>query len=423
LTALSVVLAFIIVAVDEQVRVADRTWLPLSLDISADGARGMVSVIAGSMLSLAGIAFSSTLVVLSLSASTYTPRVLRNFTDDRSSQTVLGSMLATFVYCLLVLRTIQSDEPPFVPVLATAVAVLFALIDLGLFIYFIHHIAESIQVAHITANIAHETKHNLDKLVDEHAGAHPDNDWACREADRLQDTRGALVPSHQSGYIVAVEMHGLLDVAVQHNLQFVVEHDIGDFIAEGAPLVSVYPAAELDETVAKKVRELFILGSQRTLHQDPAFGVRQLVDIAIKALSPAVNDVTTAVNCLDYIGDILRHAATCQFPSRYRGDHEGRVRIVIEVSTFESYLDLGFDQIRVAGQVQVAVVVRMLEVAADLALIATSSEQRDALARHADLIRRAADASLKDVADREKVDREAARLGVALSQTAPASGE
>jgi uncharacterized membrane protein len=366
----------------------------------------MLQAIAGSVLGLAGIAFSSTLVVLSLTASTYTPRVLRNFMSDLGNQFVLGTLLATFVYALLVLRTIRNGEggaQEFVPTLAVSVAVLIALLDLGVFIYFIHHIAQSIQVSTITAGVAKETKRRIDHLFPEHLGNRPEEMETQEEPRDRGD--GAPIPAPEAGYILLINADDLMGLATEHDLTLRLERRVGEFVPEGAPLAMVAPRERVNEEIVKQLQRIFALGEQRTLSQDVEFGLRQLVDIALKALSPGINDVTTAVTCLDHLGDLLRRLAGREMPSRYRYDERGELRVVAVAPTFEQFVGLAFDQIRSAGgQSHAAIILRMLAIIEDLASVTEAPARRAVLLDHAELLGKAAHRGIQDERDLEMID-------------------
>ncbi len=364
----------------------------------------MLQAIAGSVLGLAGIAFSSTLVVLSLSASTYTPRVLRNFTSDLGNQIVLGTMLSTFVYTLLVLRTIRNGDnggEEFVPTLAVAFAVLIAVLDLAVFIYFVHHIAQSIQISAITAGVAKETKGRIGDLFPRHLGKGPD------EVDEPEEPRdrliGVPVPAPRAGYLLLVDEDDIMELTTEHDLTLRLERRIGEFVAEGAPLAVVAPGDRMNSGLIEKFQQACALGQQRTPSQDLEFGMRQLVDIALKALSPGINDVTTATTCLDHLGNILRQLAPRAMPPPYRYDERGTLRVIAIPPTFDGLMGLAFDQIRTAGQSQTAILLRMLAIIEDLASISQSPSRRRTLLLHAELLGKAVERGIQDEHDRGRI--------------------
>ncbi|MDQ3327934.1 MAG: DUF2254 domain-containing protein [Chloroflexota bacterium] len=407
LVGIGIALAFALVALEGSAGTRLLQRMPIAFGAGPDGARGMLQTIAGSVLGLAGIAFSSTLVVLSLSASTYTPRVLRNFTSDLGNQIVLGTLLSTFVYALLVLRTIRNGEnggEGFVPTLAVTFAVLIAVLDLAVFIYFVHHIAQSIQVSTITAGVAKETKARIGDLFPQHLGKGPDEvDEPHEPRDRLV---GARVPAPQAGYLLLVDEDDLMDLTTEHDLTLRLERRIGEFVPEGATLAMVAPRERMDTELVAKIQQTCALGQQRTLSQDVEFGMRQLVDIALKALSPGINDVTTATTCLDHLGDILRQLAPRAMPPRHRYDERGALRVIAPGPTFDGLMGLAFDQIRTAGRAQAAVLLRMLAILEDLASVSESPSRRRTLLLHAKLLGKAAERGLPDERDQGRISAE-----------------
>ncbi len=410
LVTASAVLAFVLVGLEGIVGEKALRLLPLVFGAGPDGSRGMLTAIAGSVLGLAGITFSSTLVALSIAASTYTPRILRNFLRDRGNQTVLGTILGTFVYCILVLRTIRAGESEFVPTLAVTAAILLALVDLGLFIYFVNHIAQSIQATTITASIANDTKRAIDTVFPERLhGAEVEND---AEPERVSS--GQTVPTPRSGYIQIVDHEQTLEFALRHNLMLQMERGVGDFVAEGAPLVTLIARDRVEDDAVRDLQQLYGISKERSVRQDVEFGFRQLVDIAIKALSPGVNDVTTAVTCIDHLGDLLRYTGDRRMSAHHRRDENGRLRVIARTPTYSDLVGIAFDQIRVAGQSQVAIMLRQIGVIEHLAIAIRPPDRRRALLDHLNLIGAAADRGLSDEADRQRVAQALDRVGAEL---------
>lgn len=222
---------------------------------------------------------------------------------------------------------------------------------------------------------------------------------------------GEAVPAAASGYIEVLRLDDLMELACKHDLTVRMERDVGDFVAEGTSLATVITSGRVDQDIIKQVQELYAIGRQRTLQQDFEFGLRQLVDIALKALSPGINDVTTAVTCLDRLGQLLRRLALRELPSPYRYDNAGRLRIVARSPTFAAAVGLAFDQVRTAGQSQSAVLLRMLEIIEDLAAATTGPHRRRVLLDHANRVGKAADRGIEDESDRAVLNAELCRLG------------
>jgi uncharacterized membrane protein len=319
-------------------------WLarwPRLFGASAEGARGMLSTIAGSMMTVVGVTFSMTLVALALASSQYTSRILRNFMRDRVTQVVLGIFTGIFAYCLIVLRTIRSgDEGGFVPSLAVFFAVVLAMGGIGVLIFFIHHIAAAIQASSIIASVADETIVAVDRLFPEKLGQGPP------DGDEAQ----ALLP---------------------------------------------LPKRHWQTVLAK------------------SFGIRQIVDMALRALSPSVNDTTTAVMCVDYLTAILARLASRGIPSSHRYE-EGKLRIIAIGPTFANPVAESFDQIRGSATGNLGIMLRMLGALQTIASLTTSPSRRQALREQAQWIAELAERTIESPHDRARFESRLTRVSEAL---------
>jgi uncharacterized membrane protein len=389
LTAASVVLALGLIALDRQVWPEAASSNNVLFGGGADGARGVLSAIAGSLITVTATVFSITMVVLQLASSQFTPRILRTFTGDRGVQFVLAVFIATFTYELIVLRSIRSaddEAPAFVPNVAVTVGIVLALVSIGVLIFFVHHVARTIQVSVIAHRAASETIGLVEERypagLGEPAVAGSDGEGnrdedgeGERDLQGMDDERAwlpaalpAVVRSDGDGYVESLDEESLLEVARQGPLAIRVERQIGEFVLPGAILASVWPAEVLDDELDGRLRSAFILGLERTLRADIGFGIRQVTDIAIRALSPGINDPTTATICIDRIGSILVHFANREPPARIRTGGDGAV-VVIPNLSFDQLVEAAFVQLRHygAGDPIVAVhLVRTLGGIADL---------------------------------------------------------
>jgi uncharacterized membrane protein len=326
----------------------------------AEGARSVLVMLAGSMIGTAGVVFSITIVALSLTSSQYGPRLLRNFLRDPGNQVVLGTFVATFLYCLLVLRSIVTGEP--VPVLAMSVATALSVASLGVLIYFFHHSATSIQASSIVAGVARDLEHAIERFCARH-GAREDAD--ASEVPPLADD-AAAVTAPRSGYLQAVDHGGLVAVARDSGGCIEALHRAGDFVIAGSPLARVAPAARFDERACARVRDAFLIGAQATEEQDLEFSVRQLVEVALRALSPGINDPFTALTCIDWLGVALARLGATGMPERVLRDGE-RACVITDAPTFAGVADTAFQQIRQSAGAHVAVSIRLLETCAAVA--------------------------------------------------------
>ncbi len=368
----------------------DKKW-PLGFGAGAAGSRGLLTAVASSMITVAGVVFSITIVALSLTSSQYTSRVLRNFMRDTINQVVLGVFVGIFAYCLVVLRTIRGgDEGAFVPSLAVLVGLLLAFVGIGFLIYFIHHIALSIQASSIIAAAASETIDAVDRIFPDGLGEEVAIDHKTAEEQRDIAHVWNAVPGQKTGYIESINGEALLSLANDWETTFRMERGLGEFIIEGVPLLSVADAPELTEDRIAAVNALYVVGRHRTLQQDAAFGIRQIVDVALKALSPGINDTTTAVMCVDYLAAILVRLASRDIPT-LRRQVEGTTRLIARGPTFGSLLSEAFDQIRQNAEGNVAVLLRQLEALETISGATDSKQRRNSLRAQADFIVSVAD--------------------------------
>lgn len=359
-----------------------------------EGARGMFQAVAGSMITLAGLVFSMTLVVLSQASAQYSPRVLRNFLGDRVNQTVLGVFLGIFVYCLVVLRGMGDDEAT-LPGMTVFVGVVAALLGVVFLIYFIHHIARSMQVENIVASIQEETLPVIERLYPE------DDAGEGRipvEAPPRFPPGAPVVLARYSGYIQDADLERLEGLACRLDTVIELPLRVGDFVVEGMALVRLAAPVDPDPDAADAVRSSFTLGRQRTIQQDPSFGFRQLVDVAMKALSPGINDTTSAVLVVDRLGVLLRRLCERSLPSPLR-EVDGQLRLVVAQPDFEDYVGLAFDQVRQWGANNPAVLGRMLAVIEQLLEVTRDSGRRGLLHEHAGRIMDAAGQAIKAECD------------------------
>jgi uncharacterized membrane protein len=401
----AVAAALALVALDHSLAGRDLVLsVPLVFEAGPEGARGLLASIAGSMLTVAGVVFSVTVVALSLASNQFSPRVLRSFMRDRANQVVLGMLLATFTYCLLILRTVRSGSPEFVPALGVTGAIALALIDTGLFIFFIHHIAQSIQVSTLSAEIAEETVAAVQRLFPESL-----DQGAPEETAPVLAPPGTPIPAPRTGFLQLVAADTLLETARRHDQQIVLNHEPGTFLLVGQRLAQVYPAGRADAALTRTIQGLFAIGSQRTMRQDVGFGIAQLEEIAVKALSPGINDPTTATTCLGYLGAILREVAGRAIPSPVRREGD-TVRVIAPGPTFSGLADLALDQIRRYGQADVQVLVRMLDILGELGLATTDPARCAVVDDHLARTMAAADAGVRLTPDRERINTRCAAV-------------
>lgn len=402
MTGAAAAMAFATVALD---RAKADEWMQIlswAYTGGAEGASAVLGTIAGSMITIAGVVFSMTLVALSLTTSQLGPRLLRTFMSDRANQMVLGTFVATFVYCLLVLRTIRyPGEGAFVPHLSVTLGVILALVSVGVLIYFIHHISRSIQADVLVGRIGKEVVDEVGDLYPGRLGS------AAEDVPTVPDAfeqEARPISAAEDGYVQSIESESLLDVATEENLLFQVEKGPGSYVVAGRPLVLAHPGDRISDQVTARVKSAFLLGNQRTPEQDLEFAVNQLVEIAVRALSPSLNDPFTAIRCVDQLGSALCRLAQREMPSPYRRDEEHRLRVIAPGVTFPSVVDAAFDKIRRHAGSSIAVSVRLLETISVIAASVQRPEDRAILREQAKMIVRKARTAFPDGRDLNTVE-------------------
>jgi len=409
------VLSLATVALDQSISEAWLKELAWIYTGGSEGASAVLQIIASSMITIAGVVFSMTLVALSLASSQLGPRLMRNFMRDTSNQVVLGTFIATFLYCLLVLRTIRrAEEIAFVPHLSVTLGLAFALASLGVLIYFIHHVSVSIQADEIIAHVNAELNAGIEHMfpVEMGVGKLPQD----ISVDQAFDAEAEPVIAAEDGYLQLIDVDSLMALASQHDALFRVECRPGRYVIEGNPLVMVWPRDRLNEELALKIRSTFALGTQRTSAQDLEFSVDQLVEIAARALSTGINDPFTAISCVDRLASALAKLARRDFPSPYRLDDDERLRVVACPFTFEGIAGATFNPIRQHARGNAAVTIRLLEVIADIARLARREDDLAVLRTHASMIVRGAREALSEPNDIKTAER---RFDEAWARLAP----
>ncbi len=364
----------------------------------AEGARGVLGTIAGSMITVAGVAFSITIVTLSLASTQYTPRILRNFMRDRANQSVLGVFLGVFVYCLVVLRTVRGADASgteFVPQIAVFGALVLALVSIGFLIFFIHHTAASIQASYILNAISRETLGAINQL-------YPDS-WEADNSMTFNADKSKKwhpIYSFCSGYLQNLDTTAIIEFADKEAVTLRVDHSVGDFVVEGSAIA--FASRHLNDGQSRAFMEFAVVGHFQTVEQDVRFGIRQIVDIALKALSPGVNDTSTAVSSLYYLSVIGHRIAGRKLRSLFESGDESKV--ISLVPTFHDFLARIFDEIRLCCEGNVTILIQMLNCLRLIAHGTRSEERKNSLVIQANLIRRTADLYVGFKYDRARIN-------------------
>ncbi len=413
----AIALAFTLLTLDRSSSI-DMSALSWIYQGGADGARAVLSVIAGSMVTVAATAFSITIVALQLASSQFGPRLLRNFMQDQGNQIVLGTFIATFVYCLLVLRTVRGEDYQlFVPQLSVTVGVLLAMASIGVLIYFIHHASTIIQVSHVIADVSHDLEQVTNNLFPNALGHDLDRqDEGAKDIPSDFETAVQPVLSKETGYLQAIEDETLMQVACDENLLFQVKAYPGAFIIEGSPLVIAYPADRITHHVEKRLNQAFVMGHELTKQQNVAFPIEQLVEIALRALSPGINDPFTAVRCIDRLAVGLAQLASRELPTPYRYDQSHTLRVIAAPVKFETLVDSAFSQIRQYGSGDTVVIGRLLAAIAAIAPFTRHFKQRYILQQHLEAIWHSSQQNLKNQQDLDSIEKQYHVAQAALQQ-------
>lgn len=371
-----------------------------------DGASTVLSTIAGSMITVAGTAFSIVIVALQLASSQFGPRLLRNFMQDRGNQIVLGTFIGTFIYCLLVLRTVRSDEYDlFVPQISVTVGLILAIASIGVLIYFIHHASISIQAWNVIHQVSKDLNKGINRLFPQQIGHSLSQKlrWV-EEIPADFDKEASPILATGSGYLQAINEEQLMKIATSQDLLLRLNYRPGKFIVQGNELLSVWPGERVDKKLTQQINQAFIRGTQRTENQDVEFSVNQLVEIALRAISPGINDPFTAIQCIDHLSAALCCLAQRDFPSPYRYDDDNHLRIIANSVTFAHLIDDTFNPIRNYGSSDMAVSLRLLDAIAVIASRTQNKKYKAVLLHHAKMIRHSSQQAASEDGDRHRIE-------------------
>lgn len=365
-----------------------RSW-PGVFQGGPSGARSMLAAIAGSMITAAAVTFSITIAALSNASSQFGPRLLRIFMQDTGSQIVLGTLLGTFTYCLLALSLVPvEDVTDYVPPLSIAVALLLALASIGVLIYFIHHMASMLQISHVTATVGTELLSAIDRLFPEHLGWGPVSDEPD-DAIRLSEVQGSVLPdgdqydviAEKVGYIQAVDEETLMELTTRHDVVVRIAMRPGAFVVQDSLVGVIWPAERVTDELVSELQDVFLVGNRRTAFQDIELHFDELIEIALRALSPGINDPYTAFTCIDWLTAGLAELARSRMPSRYRRDENGVLRVIADSPRLDQLIDRTFDRIRNAGVDHPAVLLSLVDSAHPLGPLLRGHPERKALRR------------------------------------------
>jgi uncharacterized membrane protein len=354
-------------------------WVPAALFPTHNDpqvAQAVLGDIATAVMTVVSIVFAILLMSLTLASMQFSPRIIVSFAKDRATQWTLGIFLGTFSYCIAALPAAHFRPAPTEPVVTVMGAMLLSLACVGWLLFFIHHISQAISVNYIIDRIATETEAVIDDLM-----PLPIRQWVGPETEAFKPGADETpILSHTSGYIRYIDRQRLLSAATSRRITIRVLRRVGHFVPAGVPLLMVSKSERLEEDGVPELLGAFDFGPSRTLQQDVEFGVLQIVDIALKAISPAVNDPSTAITCVDHLGRILIRYGSRQVPEEIYHDIAGTGRVYIQWISLHRMMDSAFEQIRLYSQSDVAVSLRLLRAFGDIASTIPDPSIRERLA-------------------------------------------
>jgi uncharacterized membrane protein len=367
----------------------DYEAIPQSIVGGPDAATVALSTIAASMVSLAALVLTITMVVVQLAMGQFSPRIVQRILRDKPSQLAIGLFVATFVHAILAVREVvnEGDGTGQVPGIAVVTAFLLVLVSIAVLVIYVHHIGQSLRVSALIELVGKQTRALVDRV-------YPD------EGPAIEGEPGgpAVVPAEKSGVITAIACERLVAEAARAGCRLELAPALGEFVPAGAPLFRVHGSpVDLDH---ERLRGSLIMQLEPTLDEDVAYGVRLLVDIAERSLSDSpFQDPTTAVQALDRLHDVLRHLARRPFPDGRHADDTGELRLTVPTMDWDAYVHLAFDEIRLAGAGSPAVSRRLRAVLADLRSVALP-ERVDSLDDQLALLGAGVEAAMDDDRDR-----------------------
>lgn len=372
-----------------------RAWGRWLSTAGPDGARAVLSTIATSMITLASLTYSLTLVALTLAAGQYGPRLLRTFMRDRVTQVGLGAFIATFVFCLGALRSVTADADR-VPHIAVATAMTMAGLCLAYLVYFIHHVASSINATSVIEAVSDELMASIGAPTRQSTGRTSASGAAC-----VVPSDATMVRGEATGYVTVTDLPGLVQAADDCAGQVWLAVRPGDFVVAGEPLAWLDAGWSSSQV---QVKQAIVIGPERTMLQDVEFGMAQLVEVALRALSPGINDPFTAIGCIDHLGAALAALASHPAPTREWAGRDGHVRVTrLRVPSFDGAVSAAFDPLRQAARTHVAVLIRLADALARVAEACRDDGQRTAVRRQLAMIATAGREAIPEANDRDDV--------------------
>jgi uncharacterized membrane protein len=379
---------------------------PLVLSGGVVELRGFLFTMATTILATAGVVFTLLSLPLSTVAAQYGSRLLRVFLSARTTQLVLGMFVGTFVYCITAAASLPPTRvQPEGPQVTATIGLLLMLITFASLILLIQHISTMLQAPHLAAAAGAELLDVVRAgIPDEVRGGDDQRLSGASWPDSLKETEGYPVRARDTGYIQYIDPDSMLSLTKERNLVICLRRKPGHFVRRGAVVALVWPEARVNEQLEEHIHHAFQIGKQRTPTQDVEYAVNQLVEMAVRAMSPAINDPFTAMTCLDYLGNGLALFIRQGEKSSQYYDRDGQLRLVLEPVTFDELLSAAFDMLRHASRDNASVLLHMLEVIATISQEAKAPEARQKLLHHVCLIQAESQVGALIEQDRRSID-------------------
>lgn len=406
---MAVFLSVGLVSLDNITSIPQEGWIRFFLVNSSDSARSILSTISGAMIGVAGTVFSVTLVALTLASSQFGPRLIKKFMYVRLNQVVLGTYISTYLYCLLVLNAIKdSNGYTFIPSISILVAIFAALTNIILLIIFIHQIAVSIQADKIISDISGFLTKQVETLFPDKMGNDFKEEKDFEEGPAISNYKKNIpLKSSKGGYLQYIDSEVLIQIITSNDSLLKLNHRPGSFLVKGEEIGVLYSNKNWSEESTGELLNQFVFGKTKTSQQDLEFSIHQMVEIAARALSPGVNDPYTAIACIDNLTATMCYLAEAKFPSKYRVDEDGNLRVIADVLDFEGVLDAAFNQIRQFSEGSTAVIIRLVEALITILHFTRRESHKKAVIYHAKMVLRLGQETIKEKNDLNDLEKRA----------------
>lgn len=405
----AIFLAYVTISLDEifGLKVSDDSIFFLSN--KATGARTILATIAGSMIGVAATTFSITMVAVTSAAGQYGPRLIGNFMRDRGNQVTLGTFTSTFIYCLLILRVARTGDgteaqdaiTEFIPNISLLVAMGLTLMSVGVLIYFIHHIPETLNVGNITSRVGRRLSKDIETRYPRDIGRSERDKEINLKDYKLSDAK--IIRSKFEGFVQTLNEDALLELCSELDVVAKIEYRPGDFVTKGDILVRVWAKDSLSDKQELEFLDGFATGNSRSAYQNILFLADELVEILARALSPGVNDPFTAMNCINWFHSSMKIFAVGELPSPFRYDKAGKLRLIAYPVTFESFVQTICNQSRAYIATDRNTTIKMMTVLTEITAIVKEADHKACVMKQLDNLKLAAEELLPSEVDKAEV--------------------